>query len=178
MRFQLLLLALLMNVVFVTLILHKLIPRAIIVGEISTLKEQLPPNSTHLNQTINHNAKLNVVKMQIIRSGFQTTNSNSTNNDDSDSISVIDNSTIYSTSREQTTRRKQELSNLIECNKIIRRELDIASCNETNPNDCHRSYNVYFPRIVCENDKGSREAIVGTLPLVFVVHCYRCNSQL
>lgn len=64
----------------------------------------------------------------------------------------------------------------IECNKVIKHEMDISPCKETNPSDCHRSFNLYFPQIVCESGDDLSE--IGTLPLVFVIHCYGCNSQV
>ena len=169
MRFQFILSIALLYLVVVTLVLHKLIP------QIVTVEERLPPTPSNQNLTISPNATFfDVEQMQILLSESQKNNSTK----DDDSITVIDNNTVSSIGREQSTRRKQQSLKLnIECNKIIRRELDISSCNETNPNDCQRSYNVYLPQKVCDNGKGSREAIVGTLPLVFVVHCYRCNSR-
>lgn len=70
----------------------------------------------------------------------------------------------------------EQVQSQVDCNTIITRELEIPSCRETNPNDCHRIYHLYFPQIVCENDKSLDQ--IGTLPLVFAVHCYGCNSQV
>ena len=70
----------------------------------------------------------------------------------------------------------EQMHSPIECNKVIKRELDMAPCKEANPSDCHRTYILYFPQIACDNHNYLRE--VGPLPLVFAVHCYGCNSQV
>lgn len=70
----------------------------------------------------------------------------------------------------------EQTQSTIECNQVIKREMDISPCKESNPRDCHRSYNLYFPQIVCE--AGNDLSVIGTLPLVFVIHCYGCNSQV
>lgn len=81
---------------------------------------------------------------------------------------------VTATEEEGTT--GEQVTTPIECNKVIKREMDILSCKETNPNDCHRTYNIYFPQALCE--AGDDLDQVGTLPLVFVIHCYGCNSQV
>jgi hypothetical protein len=78
-----------------------------------------------------------------------------------------------------------------------RRVVEIPDCKEVNPDDCHRSFHVFLPSIICgdrglarrglvDEDRGNmpsyddRESspyvdAVGTLPLVFGIHCYGCN---
>ncbi|KAL3796934.1 hypothetical protein HJC23_000687 [Cyclotella cryptica] len=67
----------------------------------------------------------------------------------------------------------------IQCNKVIKRELDMSPCKETVPHDCHRTFYLYLPQIVCLDGKSSNETVdeIGTLPVTFVVHCYGCNSE-
>ena len=73
-------------------------------------------------------------------------------------------------------KKDEQLQLPIDCDKVVKREIYISNCRETNTKDCHRTFNIYFPRIICE----ARDVLdqIGTLPLVFVVHCYGCNSQM
>lgn len=78
-----------------------------------------------------------------------------------------------------------------------RREIDIPDCKEANPGDCRRAYHLYLPSIICGGDNEQRRLrraeengneerppgkamsieSVGTLPLVFSVHCLGCTAD-
>jgi hypothetical protein len=78
---------------------------------------------------------------------------------------------------EGNTKGEQEMiQSPIECSKVIKREIGQSPCKERNPNDCHRIFNLYFPQIICENGDDLEQ--IGTLPLIFAVHCYGCDSQV
>ena len=77
---------------------------------------------------------------------------------------------------------------MVECNE--RREIEIPGCKESNLDDCHRAYHIYLPSIICDdgdealsdrsgqNHTGDvRSDVVGTLPLVFAIHCYGCPAD-
>ena len=94
--------------------------------------------------------------------------------------------------------------NMYKCNE--RRDIVLPNCKETNPIDCNRTYYIYFPNILCSagtstsSSVGVKEpatsssssttittnvpnyyyldkTIVGTLPLVFGIHCYGCTAS-
>jgi hypothetical protein len=78
-----------------------------------------------------------------------------------------------------------------------KRVIEIPDCKELNPDDCHRTFHVFLPSIVCsdeglarrglvEVDRGNMSSLdniesssyldaIGTLPLVFGIHCYGCT---
>jgi hypothetical protein len=76
-----------------------------------------------------------------------------------------------------------------------RRVIDIPDCKEANPDDCRRYFHVFLPNIICDDGGGARGGLidrgdespygdagspdlvdsVGTLPLVFGIHCYGCT---
>lgn len=81
-----------------------------------------------------------------------------------------------------------------------KRDIEIPACKESNPGDCHRTYHLYLPSVVCDDgDRGSNRrglqgagdapapggdddpptapVVVGTLPLVFAVHCFGCRPD-
>ena len=80
-----------------------------------------------------------------------------------------------------------------------RRTVEVPDCKERDPKDCNRTYHVYLPSIICgtntnsndededrtleENDVGRSAGestdppdleTIGTLPLVFGIHCLGC----
>lgn len=80
---------------------------------------------------------------------------------------------------------------------IEKRKIEIPDCKETNPRDCRRSFLLYLPDIVCGGDgrgpgrllehssdtppgnnadEPAMETVVGTLPLVFGIHCFGCTT--
>eukprot|EP00584_Thalassiosira_punctigera_P016517 CAMPEP_0172551704 /NCGR_PEP_ID=MMETSP1067-20121228/40206_1 /TAXON_ID=265564 ORGANISM="Thalassiosira punctigera, Strain Tpunct2005C2" /NCGR_SAMPLE_ID=MMETSP1067 /ASSEMBLY_ACC=CAM_ASM_000444 /LENGTH=501 /DNA_ID=CAMNT_0013339517 /DNA_START=103 /DNA_END=1608 /DNA_ORIENTATION=+ len=83
----------------------------------------------------------------------------------------------------------------MECNQ--KRDVEIPDCKEKNPGDCHRTFHLYLPRIICDNGSKSRGLkrtgdttdstdeqpvftsveSVGTLPLVFAIHCFGCKAE-
>ncbi|KAL3823876.1 hypothetical protein ACHAXA_005458 [Cyclostephanos tholiformis] len=91
------------------------------------------------------------------------------------------------------------MSTLIKCEE--RRAVEVPDCKEASPDDCHRSFHLFLPSIICGDggdargggvrlvdvDRGdgstrddgvslsSFDASVGTLPLVFGIHCYGCT---
>jgi len=68
-------------------------------------------------------------------------------------------------------------------------EISASACKETNPEDCLRTYHLYHPSIICGNVPGGNDeppgsspvaihkADVGTLPLVFAIHCFGCPAE-
>ena len=81
------------------------------------------------------------------------------------------------------------------------RTVVIPDCKEKNPDDCTRSFNLFFPSILCggdgrnrirrglqsnddpaSNDGGDKNEeplsleSIGTLPLVFGIHCFGCTA--
>lgn len=93
------------------------------------------------------------------------------------------------------------------CSEV--RDVEIPECKEKNPDDCHRTFHVFLPSLICgdgdsdsDGDGGRLRALrntssanvlaeggsdsqpdpsaiaeaVGTLPLVFAIHCFGCNS--
>ena len=80
---------------------------------------------------------------------------------------------------DEDTREGENLETPLQCNTVIKRELDMSSCKETVPHDCHRTFYLYLPQIVClsSNETVNYFDKMGTLPVIFVVHCYGCNSE-
>ena len=92
---------------------------------------------------------------------------------------AVDNGEVIRLIREAADAKEvigEQMHSPIECNKVIKRELDMTPCNEAKPSDCHRTYNLHCPQIVCDDHNYLGE--VGPLPLVFAVQCYGCNSQV
>ncbi|KAL9185154.1 hypothetical protein ACHAXT_002931 [Thalassiosira profunda] len=83
-----------------------------------------------------------------------------------------------------------------------RREVVVPDCKEKNEGDCRRAFHIYLPGIICGddgedgNDRGLEDSVakqdtaisgeespplsleaVGTLPLVFAIHCYGCTAS-
>ena len=81
-----------------------------------------------------------------------------------------------------------------------RRDIEIPDCKEANPDDCHRTFHLYLPSIICDDGSGKRRGLqhttsdtpvgndeqlpdsisiesVGTLPLVFAIHCLGCTGE-
>jgi poly(3-hydroxybutyrate) depolymerase len=66
----------------------------------------------------------------------------------------------------------------LECNKLIKRDITISDCEETNPDDCNRSYFLHFPTIICKEQNSSTAGdSLPTLPLVFAIHCFGCSAM-
>lgn len=65
------------------------------------------------------------------------------------------------------------------CNKLIRRNITIPGCRETNPDDCSRSYFLHLPSILCkqQNSSDAGDIPFDTLPLVFAIHCFGCPAM-
>ena len=92
------------------------------------------------------------------------------------------NSLITKSWNDEDSREGENLETPIQCNTVIKRELDMSPCQETEPHDCHRTFYLYLPQTVCldgisSNETGNSFDKMGTLPVVFVVHCYGCNSE-
>lgn len=66
----------------------------------------------------------------------------------------------------------------LECDKLIKRDITISDCEEANPDDCNRSYFIYFPTIICNEQNSSTDVgdNLPTLPLVFAIHCFGCSA--
>lgn len=85
---------------------------------------------------------------------------------------------------------------------LIKRSIDITPCTEVQEDDCHRTFYLYLPYVVCKtlqananvgvhddgDGRGNGSALdsglpsdpvgdVGTLPLVFAVHCFGCSAM-
>ena len=84
-----------------------------------------------------------------------------------------------------------------------RRDVEIPDCKESNPADCRRTFYLYLPSIICGDDGSNRlrglqltagdtnpggndgqlpastfAEIVGTLPLVFGIHCVGRSADI
>jgi poly(3-hydroxybutyrate) depolymerase len=76
------------------------------------------------------------------------------------------------------------------------RTVEIPGCKEVNPQDCHRSFTLALPSLICDDgstrkrqedgilDSGGHNHSqllsvdsVGTLPLVFGIHCFGCSPS-
>jgi poly(3-hydroxybutyrate) depolymerase len=82
--------------------------------------------------------------------------------------------------QDETSKEGEQVKSPYKCNTIIEHRLDISDCKESNPNDCHRKFHLYLPQIVCDislREAGGDLESIGTLPLVFVVHCFGCSGQ-
>jgi len=57
-------------------------------------------------------------------------------------------------------------------------QMDSASCG-SREEDCNRTFHLYIPERLCDNDDSSTNSVasIGTIPLVFAVHCFSCNAQ-
>ncbi len=57
-------------------------------------------------------------------------------------------------------------------------QMDQDSCGNREE-DCNRTFHLYIPEHLCDNgDSDTKpEAKIGTLPLVFAVHCFGCNAN-
>mmetsp|Transcript_8579 Transcript_8579/g.20977 ORF Transcript_8579/g.20977 Transcript_8579/m.20977 type:complete len:503 (+) Transcript_8579:95-1603(+) len=92
---------------------------------------------------------------------------------------------------------------MVDRNKCTeKRDIEIPDCKESNPDDCKRSFHIYLPSIICDGRRALQnsadvpsaivddspsssssppppspeEAVfVGTLPLVFALHCFGCH---
>ncbi len=74
------------------------------------------------------------------------------------------------------------------------RNIEIPGCKEVNPQDCHRSFTLALPSLICD-DWSTRRRLedgilgghnhspllpvdsVGTLPLVIGIHCFGCSPS-
>src|SRR6056300_1404033 len=60
----------------------------------------------------------------------------------------------------------------IKCNQLIKTEIVIPDCTESNPDDCNRTYFLHFPSIACGDNHQ-----FSTLPLIFAIHCFGCPAD-
>lgn len=53
------------------------------------------------------------------------------------------------------------------------------SCPVDDPKSCTRDFHVFIPSLACQSTTNSTktEPEIGTLPLVFAVHCFGCNAE-
>uniref|UniRef100_A0A7S3Q6F5 Feruloyl esterase n=1 Tax=Chaetoceros debilis TaxID=122233 RepID=A0A7S3Q6F5_9STRA len=53
------------------------------------------------------------------------------------------------------------------------------SCPVDDPTSCMRKFHVYIPNVVCQSATNSTKTNqdLGTLPLVFAVHCFGCDAE-
>lgn len=67
----------------------------------------------------------------------------------------------------------------LECDKLIQRDITISDCKETNSDDCNRSYILYIPTIICneQNNSPAGNRLPTTLPSVFAIHCFGCSAM-
>lgn len=90
----------------------------------------------------------------------------------------------------------------IKCSE--KRDIEIPDCKESNSDDCHRSFHLYLPSIICGDGgsgrlrglqtadsadgnapRGGSDDValpetaesIGTLPLVFGIHCFGCTAE-
>lgn len=73
-------------------------------------------------------------------------------------------------------------ADIIKCNQLIRREIVIPDCKESNPDDCNRTYFLYFPSILCKQQQNESNVVgdnhqLSTLPLIFAIHCFGCSAD-